>query len=388
MKRIAFLILILSLLLGGCGSKFECTDPQVCVTVKSGEPITIAVALTLSGPNATYGVEALRGVEMAIADRGKLLNRDIELIKEDDLCSAKGGQAAAERLAQNPNLAGVIGATCSSASAAAAEVLTQAGIVMISPSSSAASLTSKENHQPGFLRTATNDKSQAKMVADFAYEALGARTMATIQTDTPDSDELRTEVCTIFTALGGKCVESYILASGTNPKSELSRISIFKPEVLYFPLFLADGVAVIQQAAAAGLEDTALIGADALLASNFIAQTKGFSEGMYISGPALSQIDPAFLEKYKARYSQEPISAHAARAYDATMLLFNAVTISAKTTGRDIYLMRQNIMAALYAIRDYQGVSGTITCSDSGDCATPNFVIYQVRDLEFKNIYP
>ncbi len=388
MKRIAILALIASLLLAGCGTMYECNDALGCVTIGSGEPITIAVALTLSGPDAPYGIDALRGVELAIADRGKILNHPIELIQEDDLCTAEGGQAAAERLAENPKVLGVIGATCSSSSETAANVLTEAGMVLISPSSSAASLTSAESHQQGFLRTIQNDKSQAKMVADFAFTALGARTMATIHDGTPYSDELQAEACAIFEALGGRCVASYLLESGTNPQSALSHIRLFNPEVLYYPLYTTDGVAVTKQAAAAGLENAALISSDGLLSSDFVSLTEGFSEGMYISGPSVLKIEPSFYEKYEARYGEKPIAVYAAQAYDAAMMLFNAIEVAAKTTGRDIYLPRQNVLAALYATRDYQGLSGILTCSPLGDCATPNVVIYQVRGLEFKPIYP
>jgi branched-chain amino acid transport system substrate-binding protein len=388
MKRIATLALIASLMLVGCGSRSECTDPLRCVAINSEEPITIAVALTLSGPDALYGIDALRGVEIAIADRGQLLNHPIQLVQEDDLCSAEGGQAAAERIAQNTDILGVIGATCSSASETAAKVLTEAGMVLISPSSSAASLTSAENHQAGFLRTIQNDEGQAKMVAEFAYMGLGARTMATIHNGHSYSDELQKKACAIFKGLGGQCVASYIIESGTDPSGALRHIALFKPEVLYYPLHIADGVAVTKQAVAAGLENTALIGSDRLLNTSFVSQTPAFSEGMYISGPSLSNIEPTFYEKYEARYGEKPIAVYAAQAYDATMMLFDAIVIAAKTTGGDINIPRQILLAALYATRDYKGLSGTLTCSSLGDCATPNVIIYQVRGLEFIPVYP
>lgn len=390
MKRVAFLVLIVSLLLTACGDRLydNCTDPLSCVTVGFGEPITIAVALTLSGPDAPYGIDALRGVELAIADRGKILNHSIELIQEDDLCSAEGGQAAAERLAKNPKVLGVIGATCSSASEKAAKVLTEAGMVLISPSSTAASLTSEESHQAGFLRTIQNDKGQAKMVAEFAYHALGARSMATIHDGGPYANELQAEACSIFEALGGKCVAQYLLKNETNPKDALNNILLFNPEVLYYPLYTIDGVAVTRQSAEVGLVNTALISSDGLLSTDFVTQAKGFSEGMYISGPSVLKIDSSFYQKYEARYGEKPIAVYAAQAYDAAMMLFNAIETVGKTTGRDIYIPRLNLRAILFATKDYKGLSGTLTCSSLGDCAAPNVVIYQVRGLDFDPIYP
>ncbi len=389
MKRAALFALSLSLLLSACLQPFECNDPLTCVTIGSGEPVTIAVALTLSGPDAPYGIDALRGVELAIADRGgKLLNHPIELIQEDDQCSAEGGRAAAERLAQNPNVLGVIGATCSSASETAAKVLTEAGMALISPSSTAASLTAEATHQEGFLRTIQNDKSQARTVAEFAYRALGVRTMATIHTGTSYSEELQEEACAVFEALGGQCVAGYHLESGANPIGALEHIRLFDPEALYYPLYTVDGAAITRQAAAAGFGRAALIGSDGLLNVDFLSQAEGVSEGMYLSGPSVLKIDPSFHEKYEARYGEKPIAVYAAQAYDAAMMLFRAIEGVVKTTGRDIYIQRQNLRAALYATRDFQGLSGVLTCSPLGDCATPNVVIYQVRGGEFVPIYP
>lgn len=388
MKRIAFLALIVSLLLTACGETFDCTDPNRCVTIGSDKPFTIAVVLTLSGPDAPYGIDALRGVELAIADQGKLLNHPIVLVQEDDLCTADGGKTAAERIVQNPDVLGVIGATCSSASETAAKALTEAGLVMISPSSTAASLTSTESHQAGFLRTIYNDKSQSKMIAEFAYLALGARSMATIHDGTPYSEELQDEACAIFEGLGGKCVARYLLESGTSPKGALNHILLFDPEVLYYPLYTTDGVAVTREAAAMGLSNTALISSDGLLSTDFVSQTQDFSQGMYISGPSVLKIDPSFYEKYEARYGEKPIAVYAAQAYDAAMMLFNAIEIAAKTTGRDIYIPRETLRYALFSTKGYEGLSGTLTCSLLGDCAAPNIVIYQVEGLGFNPIYP
>lgn len=388
MRRIVAYLLLLSLLLTACGAPNTCTDPLGCVFIGGDEPITIAVALTLSGPVSPYGIDALRGVELAIADQEKLMNHPIVLLQEDETCTAGGGQEAATRLAANPAVVGVIGATCTSATEQAAKILGEAGMVLISPSSTAASLTAEETHQPGFLRTIHNDKSQAKTVAEFAYLALGARTMAAIQDGSPYSEELQDEACSVFEGLGGKCVARYILTSGTSPKGALDHIMLFKPEVIYFPLYTVDGVAITRMVVSMELENTALISSDGLLNTDFVTQTEGFSEGMYISGPSVAKIDPSFYANYEARYNEKPIAVYAAQAYDATMILFAAIEKVARRTGGGIIIPRQALRNALFATRDYPGLSGILTCTALGDCTTPNVTIYQVRGLDFEPIYP
>ncbi|NOZ49290.1 MAG: ABC transporter substrate-binding protein, partial [Chloroflexi bacterium] len=133
-----------------------------CVEVGPNDPVRIGYALVVSGPNETLGVDSRRGIEIAIDDRGKVLGHAIELVGEDALCSAEGGQTAATKLASDSTLMGVIGTNCSSAGEPAAAIISDAGMVLISPSNTAPSLTDPATHQAGYLRTAHNDKVQGR----------------------------------------------------------------------------------------------------------------------------------------------------------------------------------------------------------------------------------
>jgi branched-chain amino acid transport system substrate-binding protein len=356
------------------------------VTVGNEEPVYIAVELTLSGSNAPYGVDALRGVEMAIADRGDILKHPIKLIQADDLCSAEGGQAAAQQLVTDKQILGVIGATCSSATEKAAKVISDAGLVLISPSSTAASLTGPNTHQPGFLRTIYNDQSQAKLVADFAFNALGARTMATIDDGSTYSVGLQQEACQLFTQRGGTCVAQLTIQPGEDPAGAVAEIAKFQPDALYIPLYTKDGMNVTAAVFAAGLLNTSIIGSDGLKNTDFATKARN-ADGVYASGPG-TDVSQAFIDKYKARYGEEPIAAFALQAYDAAMILFNAIAATAKTTGRDFLIQRSALRAAVYATANYPGLSGLISCSPLGDCAPSNIVIYQLDNRKFRVVYP
>lgn len=390
MKKLFAIMLAVSLLLAACGStdmSNACVDPLGCVIVGNEEPVVIAVALTLSGPNAPYGIDALRGVEMAIADRGTILNHPIELVQEDELCTPEGGQAAAERLAQNPKVIGVIGATCSGATEKAAKVLSDAGMVLISPSSTAAVLTSEATHQEGFLRTIHNDLSQAKMVVEFAFEALDARSMATIHDGSAYSNGLQQQACLSFVQRGGECVAQKQITSGENVRAVMEEIAALEPEVLYIPVYTEDAMNILKELPISGLGNTAIIGSDGLLSTDIATKAQN-ADGIYVSGPSTIELDESFLQKYEEAYNEKPIAVFAAQAYDAAMILFDAIEVSVKTTGRDILIGRTALRAALYATVDYQGLSGTLTCSLLGDCAPPNIVMYQLLNGEFEVIYP
>ena len=124
MKRILLglgLIILASSSLTACVRKpYTCTDPMGCIAVGNAANIKIATLLTMSGPDSVYGIDAVRGVELAIADKRQVFGHGIDLVKADDLCTEAGGQKGATDLAADPQIAGIIGTTCSSAAISAA----------------------------------------------------------------------------------------------------------------------------------------------------------------------------------------------------------------------------------------------------------------------------
>ena len=185
------IVIILTTALAACGTpKFECTDPLGCVTYGPDDPIRIASALVISGPNESLGTDSQHGVEIAILDRGKVLGHDIELQAEDAGCSAEGGQTAATKIAADETIIAVVGHNCSSSCTPAAPVYTEAGFTMISPSCTAPALTLAD-HKVGFLRSCHNDSVQGKVGAEYFYNELGMRTAATIHDGSPYADQLQ-----------------------------------------------------------------------------------------------------------------------------------------------------------------------------------------------------
>ena len=347
--------------------------------------------LTMSGPDSVYGIDAVRGVEIAIAGKKQVFGHSIELIKADDLCTEKGGRKGATQLAGNSDIVAVIGTTCSSATMPAAEILSNANMDLISPSSTAPSLTDPSHHQPGFLRSIYNDKAQGKAVAEFAFNVLGTARMVTVHDGTAYPRQLQQAACDSFEQLGGDCILQFDLGSGKDLLSALKAVAPQRPDVIYFPLYTDDGVALVKTIPQAGLSDAALISSDGLLSTDFLEKAGEATEGLYLSGPAEVQESAAFTDKYKARYGEAPIASYHLQAYDAVLMLFAAiekVAVRSSSSDNSISIPRQALRQALYATHEMQGLSGPLNCSSTGDCAQPNIEIFQVVDAAFKPIYP
>jgi branched-chain amino acid transport system substrate-binding protein len=370
------------------GKPYACTDPLGCVKIEPNEEIQIAALLTLSGPDAPYGIDALRGVQIALGDKGSLFGHKLSLIEQDDLCTEAGGIDGANKLAGNTQIVGVIGATCSSGSLPAAEILTAAGMVLISPSSTAPSLTDPAIHQAGFLRSIYNDKVQGKAVAEFAYHVLGLRTMATIHDGTAYSEQLQQTACENLEKFGGNCVAQIEITNGQDITPVLEQVFTLNPDILYYPVYTQDGVGITNGLQAAGVVNAALISSDGLISSDFIEQTFEASQGMYFSGPAPVEGSQAFIETYTARFGEKPIATYHLYGYDAALMLIYAIEKIGAMSGETVYIPRQALRDELYNLRGLKGQSGILTCSPTGDCATPDIQIFQVSRDEFLPIYP
>ncbi len=395
MKRILLglgLIILASSSLTACVRKpYTCTDPMGCISVGNAANIKVGTLLTMSGPDSVYGIDAVRGVELAIADKRQVFGHSVELVKADDLCTEAGGQKGATDLAADLQIAGVIGTTCSSAAIPAAAILTAAHLTLISPSSTAPSLTDPAVHQAGFLRSIYNDKAQGKAVADFAFNVLGNRRMVTVHDGSAYPKQLQQAACDAFKQLGGDCILQFDLSAGQDLLTGLRGVASQTPDVIYFPVYTDDGVALMKALPQAGFSDPALISSDGLLSADFLAKAGGGTEGMYLSGPAEAKESTAFTQKYKAHYGEAPIASYHLQGYDAAMMLFSAiekVAVPSSSGDNGISIPRQALREALFATRDVNGLSGPLNCSSTGDCAQPNIDIFQVVDAQFKAIYP
>lgn len=361
-----------------------CEDAIGCVEIAADAPIKLAYALVIAGPNESLGLDSLYGVEIAVSDKGgTLLGHDILLVGEDTGCSAETGLAAATKLAADPTIVAVIGTNCSSEVRAGMPLFSQAGFSVVSPSNTAPDLTEagNENNHPGYLRTAHNDKIQGAAAAKFAWEVLGVKKAATIHDGSIYADRLQQVFAEEFIALGGEITNQEAVApEQTDMGPTLTGIAANAPELIYFPIFLPAGGFVIRQAKeTAGLETTILMGADGLFSPDVVEAGGDAVEGFYVSSPFVSGAEyDAFVAKYQEVYGKLPISIFHAHAYDAANMIMGAIEqVAIQNADGSLLIPRQALRDALYATKDYQGLTGLLTCTPTGDCANPIIGVYQ-----------
>jgi branched-chain amino acid transport system substrate-binding protein len=382
-KRI-ILLLFAFLLAAGCrqaAPPFECSDAIGCVEIAPGEPVKIGALQALSGDMGLPGLALLQCIELVLDDRDReLLGHPIELQIEDSQCSGEGGTTAALKVAADPQIVGVIGTTCSGAAASAMKVISPAGLVMVSASSSSPSLTSVGGEpgpdwQPGFFRTAQNDALAGRAAATFASEKLGVIKAATIDDGDPYTRGLARTFEQAFTELGGEMVLSAAVNKGdTDMRPVLSAVAASEAELVFFPIFRPEGDYIVLQAREVeGMENVTLMSAEGLYFDAFIETVGEAGVGMYFNAPVRPEgpAYDAFVSRYEAKYQESPTTAtpYDAHDYDAANLLLDAIEAVAVQDGDGtLHIGRQALRDALYATTGYQGLTGSLACDQYGDC--------------------
>ena len=375
--------------------EFECEDAVGCVTYGPGEPIRIGTALVINGPDASLGLDSQYGVEVAGELRPEVAGHEVAFDFQDDGCNAEGGTAAARTLTSDPTILAVIGTSCSSAGVPAAQITTEAGVVMISPSNTAPSLTDEATHEDFYLRTAHNDKVQGEAMARFVCEELGLTTAATIHDGSPYAEQLQQVFQDQFAELCGGTITGTeaVAPDQTDFNSVLTSLAAGDPEFLYYPIFTAAGALVTQQAATA-MPDAVLAGADGMFSDAFLEAAGPAADGMYLSGPDLAYSGDFYSGEFIPAYAtvsgeEAPISVFHAHAFDATNMIFDAIEeVAVVEDDGTIHIGRQALRDALFATSGFPGITGDLTCTPTGDCADPKISVSQVTDGAFERIWP
>lgn len=379
-----------------------CADELGCVEIGHDDSIVVGGILRFSGPRPFTGEVARDAFKLALSARGgRLLGREIEFVAEDSACSEEAAREAALRIVANPAVVGVIGTNCSLAAKGALPIISAAGLVMISPSNTSPFLTNADAekgglYQPGYFRTAHNDRFQGALSAQFAAEALGVSTVATIDDGDPYTRGLAGAMAAAFESLGGEVVYRGEISRGDSDMSAvLEAIADVGAELVYFPVFATDAQVIVQQLKETpGLEDTIMMSADGAFTTYFAQGAGEAAIGVYVSGTRVSgEAYETFVETWRREIDEAgPIGGFHAHGYDAANLLFAALE-SAAVEREDgaLVIGRAALREALTAVEDYPGLTGSLTCQDesphAGDCATGEaLAIFRLSAAEVRDV--
>ncbi len=370
----------------GSDSETAAVDEFGTIEIAAGEPINIGTLLVISGADAALGQDSQNGAVLAAdyldgafdGTPGQLLDHDINWTHEDELCSAEGGQAGATALSADPSIVAFIGTSCSSAALGVADtIFSEKGILLFSPSNTNPALTSDEAHQPFYARTAHNDRIQGAIVAEFALNELGGTKLATIHDESPYTQGLTAAAAVNFEAGDGTVtVQEQINSEDTDFKPLLRSIAEGDPDVLYAPVFVAACSLILKQAADI-MPDVTIMASDGCMSTDTLKTAGAAVDGVFLSSPDISVFQEGdfysndFVPAYEEQFGSEPTSVFHAHSFDAANVLFDAIEqVAVVADDGSLSIPRTALRDAVFATSNYEGLTGIITCTELGDCAT------------------
>ncbi|PAB58642.1 ABC transporter substrate-binding protein [Anaeromicrobium sediminis] len=380
-KKIGILliaVLILGTFLSGCVQKQE--------TVKEdgdgGEDvIKIGVFEPLTGPNAAGGAIELEGVKLANKMYPEVLGKKVELVIVDNKSDKVEAANAAARLIEKEKVSAIIGSWGSSLSMAAGDAVKTSQVPAIGASCTNPLVTKSNDY---YFRVCFIDPFQGTVMANYAYNNLGAKKAAIIQEISSDySVGLSKFFTDAFKELTGD--ENAIVGSASyntgdqDFTAQLNVIKELKPDVVFAPGNFIESALIVKQAKQQGI-DIPLLGGDTWETPEFIEIGGDAVEGIvmstfFTSEKPITPMSDEFLKAYREEYKKEPASV-TALGFDAYIMLLDAIKRTNSSEPKDI-------RDALAQTKEFQGAAGVITLDNNGD-AVKSAVIKVVEDGKFK----
>jgi branched-chain amino acid transport system substrate-binding protein len=229
---------------------------------------------------------------------------------------------------------------------------------------------------------------QGSFAASYIKDKLGVNKIAIMHDGGAYGQGLSELTAGSFENMGGEVVGSEPITPGeTDYSAPLAAIAALEPELIYFGGYDADAAVLATQMAGAGLEDALFFGCDGTYGINYLELAGDAAEGTfstYVPIPE-SEAFTKFQADYQAAYGDEqgklsPFSPH---GHDAMAVLLKALDEVAIKSGDSLLVPRKALADAVRATEDWAGLTGTITCSDVGECAAASILFMTVENGEW-----
>ncbi|MFZ1462119.1 MAG: ABC transporter substrate-binding protein [Ignavibacteria bacterium] len=343
-----------------------------CNKSDTSNEILIGEYASLTGSEATFGQSEHNGLMLAVEEINKqgLLGKQVKLITEDNQGKPSETQTVVQKLINRDKVVAIIGEVASSRSKAGAPICQAAKIPMISPASTNPEVTTIGDY---IFRVCFIDPFQASVMSKFAINSMKVKRVALlIDQKNAYSTGLADNFRKVFTVMGGDIVEEQKYSAGDKDfKAQLTSIKAKNPEAVFIPGYYTDVNLISIQAREIGLT-CPLFGSDGWESEKLTeGKAKDALEGSFFS-THVSADDPSpniqnFIKKYQEKYKSKP-DAMAFLAYDAGMILFDAIKKANSTEG-------EKIKNELAKVKDYPGVTGIITINEQRNAVKPAVVM-------------
>jgi branched-chain amino acid transport system substrate-binding protein len=380
MKRRYFfttgLLLAAAMALQGCSKeeppkpapKAEAPPQDTIVKIGHVAPLTVKTPhLGKDNENgARLAIEQANAAGVTIG--GKKIK--FELVADDDQGDPKVGTTVAQKLVDT-KVAGIVGHLNSGVSIPASAIYNQAGIPMITGSSTNPALT-----EQGFkvvFRTVGRDDQQGPAIASYLAAERKPKLVAVIDDASSYGEGLANEVEKTLKAAGIKVLpREKTTDTATDFKAILTKVRSKKPDAIFYGGMDQTGGPLLKQGRELGIKAVFAFG-DGACTDKMAELAGAAAEGLLCSqaGIPVQAANKSFLDAYKAKFNSEPIL-YSPFTYDGANLLIAAMK-KADSVDPAKYLPE-------LAKISYDGATGKIEFDEKGDRKDAEMTIFSMKE--------
>lgn len=329
-------------------------DPEVQIylnnvrAARNGSPLKIAAVIPVEGKEAS-ATEMLRGIADAQTEfnnQGGVAGRLVQVIVANDSNDPSQAKSIARELANDTDILGVIGHNSSEVSKSALNEYEKAGLVMISPTSTATDI-----NNDYFLRTVPTDAVSSKKLAQYAQK-VGIDRLAIFYDGTSSySRSMQKAFESHFFQLGGNVLESIDISdSSFDSEQAIKELKQQGQAIALFPSTKTTSVAIGIARANTELpgDKLTMLGGDALYSSDVLNQGGTSVNGLVIAIPWFSQSQP-YAQQANQRWTGT-VNWRTATSFDATKALLESLEDNANRAS-----VRQNLQSVSISANETSG---------------------------------
>lgn len=339
--------------------------------VEKAQGVKIGVVAPSTGNFAVFGERIKNGFELAKEDISKKSSTTIELVFED-ACQPKDAVSAVQKMIQSDKIDILGGSFCVVGFVPVIPILEEQKIITFNTAPNPDDAVNKKY----VVSTNSGIREKATRLGEFAHDKLNAKTAAVIYYNTPLGKDYEKYFKSSFEAKGGKVVSSEVtLVDATDFRTQLAKIKNDNVDVVFIVQLASPLGNLLKQAKELGIK-AKLLGNPSNEDPTVIATAGATAEGFLISSDEPFPKTPNILDfekRYEEKFGIKP-DVYAANSYDA----LNLQVMVFEKCGKDSDCMIQE----LHSVKNYPGVSGTITIEKDGSASKPN-VFKVVKDGKF-----
>lgn len=338
------------------------------------EVIKIGAILPLSGESSVYGQQIKEGIETALSS----VNKNIQIVYEDDRGDKKEAVTAAQKLIQIDGVKAILGLMFSGEVLAVAPIAESNKVIIISPTASAVEISDAGDY---IFRIWPSDTFEASKTAEFVVKNLGLKKVAVIYIEDDWGKSSKDVFVEKTQSMGGiiTTIESYL--TGANDfRTQLTKIRSLNPDGIYMLSHHKDGALILKQAKELGLK-AQFIGQSPIKQAEFLEIAGESAEGIIYG--IMAGYDPEsgkesvekFLNDFKSKYDKDPGFLEAL-GYDSLKIV--TIIMTECKNPSDATCIKEK----LYQIKDYYGASGLTSFDEYGD-ATKTIILKVIKNGQF-----